>query len=248
MKKTIFLCVALLLVGYGLCVLHRPIKTDFEVLRGASVTIMTGEGYFGSGTVTRVGEECYVLTCAHIFTYDEDEETFGPIFVLVDTFDSDGKFVDYAGIRAEMIRYSESEDIAVLRIVTNRFPNRIAFGPCTECQPGDTIFHVGSFAGPDCSNSLVTGIMSYRGRVVEDVLYDQGCFPVYKGASGGGVFNRHGELIGTVRACFGQNIALIIPARRINPWMIKVGLEFIVNPNVERPSDEALNSLPVISG
>ena len=112
-----------------------------------------------------------------------------------------------SNIKAELIGYSEHDDIAVIKI------NKIGLQPatfvadCSTCKPGQRVYAIGAPKGTDYSYTVTTGIISSVNREVK--IYDgntlkkklrtiQTDAAVNPGNSGGPLINAAGQVVGIV--------------------------------------------------
>ncbi|QDU91676.1 Thioredoxin [Pirellulimonas nuda] len=175
-------------------------------LVSASVRIRVDdpEGHaFGTGTIIDARQgEALVLTCGHLFR-DKNKQPLGDrAKVTVEIYDaSQGTPQVVDRVSAVVVRTNFEKDLALIAIrsarplVTARMASR---GPATS--PGEALRSVGCDHGAD--PSLRTG------QVVELARCDGAECVVGTGApvvgrSGGGLFNRDGELVGV---CFGADV------------------------------------------
>ena len=117
-------------------------------------------------------------------------------------------FYDGTVMQAELIGSSEMDDLAVIKVSATGLP-AIAFGNSDECYVGQTVYAIGTPAGPDFGWTTTRGIISFKNREVK--MYDDTDGTLQKklrllqmdanvnpGNSGGPLINTKGEVIGVV--------------------------------------------------
>jgi len=213
--------------------------SGIERLVRSAVLVKTTNGS-GSGTLIRKGSECYVLTAGHVV------EDTPPPYEVVYPLVWDGITVDRAVYQADLVAYSgpdgPADDVAVLRVRygglgTNAQPFRLA----KSAPVGSPLQHVGCFLGWMGANSYSTGVMSFIGRSLDGVSFDQTSAPIYSGSSGGGVYNDRGEYVGMIVRSVDPTFNLIVPARRLQSWADAHGFSWLFN------GDPAPDNLPIVS-
>lgn len=219
-------------------------------LQDISVTISVenkdGEHNYGSGIIkTRDGVH-YILTCAHVISGVNQDNGVSDVQVLKDVCD-DGRIIGTLSLDAEILAYSEKEDLAILRVrKNNAFDKSVIFPKNVKALPvGTSLYHVGSFRGAKGSGSFTTGTVSKNGRVLSNTVFDQSSCTVLPGSSGGGLFLKSGECIGMAARASGETYNLYIPIRRMVAWANKIGAGFIFDDDVPVPHIGSLGQLPV---
>lgn len=235
----ILLAAILTLAGFVIAPV-LTVSPVFERLQNAAVTVKASDGE-GSGVLVRKGDVSYVLTCAHVVEAARHDGTFDPVKV-VDTFlDAKGTLCRNAA-RAVVVRYSEGEDLALLRIEKLNFsPATTSFYLETNAPPvGTDLIHVGSLQGEEGADSAVTGIIAALGRERKGKIFDQTSVPAYPGSSGGGIHLTDGRYVGMITLGTGPCYNLMVPIRRIQEWAKRAKAEFIFNdgPVTEGPLEE----------
>lgn len=112
-------------------------------------------------------------------------------------------------------RYSEEEDIAILKLREPTGLKTLRLGDSAEIKKGDSVIAIGSPLG--IKNTVSQGILS--GRIMEDNIEAlQFTAPISSGSSGGALFNDKGKVIGITYASYidGQNLNLAIPIELAN--------------------------------
>lgn len=112
-------------------------------------------------------------------------------------------------------RYSEDEDIAILKLSESTGLKALSFGDSSKMKKGDSVIAIGSPLG--IKNTVSEGVIS--GSVKEDnIEVLQFTAPISNGSSGGALFNDKGKVIGITYASYtdGQNLNLAIPIELAN--------------------------------
>ncbi|MGM0634814.1 MAG: trypsin-like peptidase domain-containing protein [Bacteroidota bacterium] len=175
------------------------IPNDINEAMKASCTIKNKDGH-GSGFV--IGKEGYVLTNFHVVA-DKKEL----------------KVIDDKGLEheAEVIRYSQSKDLALLK-VDHQFENSFKLKDANEYKRGLEVFAIGTPTSVELGQSLTKGIISGI-RENEEVKYIQIDASINSGNSGGPLITTNGELIGVVNAKVKglgiEGLGFVIPAEEI---------------------------------
>jgi thiol-disulfide isomerase/thioredoxin len=164
-------------------------------LRRSSVRLKVHDpqGYsFGSGTIINFRSladghngEALILTCGHIF---RDSQGTGRI--EVDLFDQGKAYT----VAARMIRYDLQSDIGLVSIQTDRPVPTLPLASAESVPtPGSPVLSVGCDHGrpPTVQISTIKAVNSFVGPPNLQVAGQPAI-----GRSGGGLFNRNGELIG----------------------------------------------------
>lgn len=230
-------------------------------LQEISVTVRTERGS-GSGTIVKTKDDTvWVWTAGHVVealrrVEQADGKTkiyFSDAKIIQFRNDkTDGRIVSSFSFDAEVIRYSGIEnghDLALLRIRDKEFkPKDSAKFYLDKELPelGEELYHCGSLLGPFGSNSLMAGIISQHGRVIDGKVYSQCQVGAFPGSSGGVVCLRSdGRYIGMLVRGAGEGFNLIVPISRMREWAKKVGVEFTIDPSLPVPDNDKLMSVPV---
>ncbi len=117
-------------------------------------------------------------------------------------------FYDGTYAYAEVVGSSEMDDLAVLKVKRNGLPSAF-FADSDTCYVGQTVYAIGTPAGPDFAWTTTKGIISYKDREVK--IYDETDGTMQKklrllqtdanvnpGNSGGPLINARGEVVGVV--------------------------------------------------
>jgi len=239
-----------------------------KYLQDISVTIVTNRGE-GSGVIKSKKDEAgkvvnFVWTAAHVVeslrtvrhVIDPKTGTSRQIVEFADAFvvkdiKQDGRSVGQLRLKAEVVRYSDSEsghDLAILRIRKNGFIETSAVFYTEKEIPaiGTDLFHVGSLLGQMGSNSMTTGIVSQQGRVIRNIkkVFDQTTCPGFPGSSGGGVYLTDGRYMGMLVRGAGETFNLIVPVRRMIKWAKEANVEWAIT-DTPMPNDAQMEKLPI---
>lgn len=171
----------------------NPAADPFAQCLAASVRLRIEDEHghsWGSGTIIDAQENAaLILTCGHVF-----RDSRGQGRITVDLFGPNAP----QGLRGYMVSYDLKRDIGLLRIETEgRVPAvRVAAHP-NQVQPGDAVASIGCASGgnPEVHPSRVNSVNKFLGPPNLQVAGQ----PV-QGRSGGGLFNRQGEIIGVCNA------------------------------------------------
>jgi len=114
-------------------------------------------------------------------------------------------------LKATLVKYDSSKDIAILSLNINIDLNPTVLGNSNNIKEGEDIIAIGNPYGWEktISEGIISGI-----RDLEVIKLLQITAPVSQGSSGGALFNRNGEVIGitTLASYWGaQNINFAIP-------------------------------------
>tara|TARA_Y100001935_G_scaffold217449_1_gene189666 strand:+ start:112438 stop:113967 length:1530 start_codon:yes stop_codon:yes gene_type:complete len=171
----------------------------------------------GSGVI--VSEEGYVLTNNHVID-DTDE-------IKVRLFNGDE-------VTAELVGTDPMTDIAVLKIDVDNLP-AVTMGNSDEAKVGSFVLAIGSPLSEDLAHTVSFGIVSARGRSLNDLTaygdYIQTDAAINPGNSGGALIDMNGELVGINSAIASRSggndgIGFAIPinlAKRIMDDLIEDG-------------------------
>lgn len=247
---------------------HTP-REVAQHLQDISVTIVSkgknGGGGEGSGIIkTRKMKDGtavnFIWTAAHVVdnlrhtrtVIDSKSGTQKTVVefddaMVVKALKQDGRTVGKLELMAEVVRYSEEQDLALLRLRKTDFvQSSVTFYLEDEIPTiGTDLLHVGSLLGQLGSNSMTTGIMSQHGRLIDKKVYDQTTVAAFPGSSGGGVYLKDGRMMGMLVRGAGETFNLIVPVRRLHKWAKDANVEWAVDDKVEMPTQEELDKLPV---
>jgi serine protease Do len=196
---------------------RTPIVTAVEKVRPGVVSLkVTRRDDWGTprdiqGTGIIVDERGYVLTNRHVA---------GNATKIVATL-SDGTKVDARVECADI-----TNDLAIVRLATEKKVSALSFGPGSDLMLGETILAVGNPYGFD--GTVTTGIISGLNRQIDIngeklTRIIQTSAAINPGNSGGPLININGEVIGVVVALRegAQCIAFAINAETAKAWLSK---------------------------
>ena len=117
-------------------------------------------------------------------------------------------FYDGSVMEAELVGSSEMDDLAVIKVSAMGLP-AATFAYSENCYVGQTVYAIGTPAGPDFGWTTTKGIISYKNREVKIYNDDDGTLEkklrllqtdamVNPGNSGGPLVNTKGEVVGVV--------------------------------------------------
>ena len=207
-------------------------------INSASGTTINHDNFFkmrsrGSGTIIEIDKEkgnATILTCYHVIEDYPDQ-----VYIL--TYDS------YTPIKATVVGYSSTYDIAVLKVEGNSEITRSSciattFGDSSVIAEGQDAIAIGNSLsmGLSVTKGIVSSpvnLISIEGQISRVIKVDT---PINSGNSGGGLFNDKGELIGVVNAKLMSseidNVAFAIPvnlAKNLAYNIIKNGTPVIAD-------------------
>ena len=117
-------------------------------------------------------------------------------------------FYDGTVMTAELVGSSEMDDLGVIKVNAKGLP-AATFADSNACYVGQTVYAIGTPAGPDFGWTTTKGIISYKNREVK--MYDDNDGTLQKklrllqmdanvnpGNSGGPLINTKGEVVGVV--------------------------------------------------
>jgi len=226
----------------------------------ATAVTVKGPGGTGSGTIILRGEVAFVLTAGHVVAECRQEEDAGEGKKVVTFADAKiyqiekdeetGRRVGEVTRDCEVIRYSSAEhgqDLAVLRVRKKGVFKVGGVFYTDKKLPvlGSKLWHVGSPFGDFGASSVIPGSYSQHGRVLFDTMYDQISCNAFPGSSGGMITTEDGRYLGMVLRGAPGGFILIRPVREIERWARKTGMEFLLDPKLEVPSDDELKKKPI---
>jgi serine protease Do len=117
-------------------------------------------------------------------------------------------FYDGTVLEAETVGSSEMDDLGVIKVAATGLP-AATFAYSENCYVGQTVYAIGTPAGPDFGWTTTKGIISYKNREVKIYDDDDGTLQkklrllqtdanVNPGNSGGPLINTAGEVVGVV--------------------------------------------------
>jgi hypothetical protein len=159
----------------------------------------------------------------------------------------EGKRVGELKMDCEVIRYSKTEDLAVLRVRKQDFVQASVTFYVDQAIPpiGSELYHVGSLLGQLGANSMTSGIVSQIGRMIDKEEFDQTTCTAFPGSSGGGVYLKDGKYIGCLVRGAGEGFNLMVPIRRMRKWAKAANIEWAIDDSASAPTEEQLKTIPV---
>jgi thiol-disulfide isomerase/thioredoxin len=144
----------------------------------------------GSGTVIDAREgEALILTCGHVFREFKEGGR-----ILVDFFGAQAP----QKVPGVLLSYDLNSDVGLVRVTSEHsFISAPVAPPGSTCRAGDSVTSVGCDHGADAT-PRVTNIVSVDRYNHAPNL--QVAFEPVQGRSGGGLFNREGQLVGVCNA------------------------------------------------
>jgi serine protease Do len=130
---------------------------------------------------------------------------------------------DNTSLKATLVGRDEREDVALLRVKSDKPLPAVAFGDSNNSRVGDWVLAIGNPFG--LGGTVTAGIVSARGRDIRQGPYDdfiQTDAAINRGNSGGPLFNMDGEVIGINTAIYSPSggsigIGFSIPANNAKP-------------------------------
>ncbi len=226
----------------------------------ACVVSIKFDGSWGSGAfrVTRDGQ-VWVWTCGHIINEARHEVTNADGTETV-TFDHvlvrrvlthDGVCTGTVDLMTEVIRFSNEQDLALLRVIDKNFkpPQSMRFYMEPRAPPiGSHLMHAGA---PDEDSRLIltTGILVQHHSLVPHfpLFYDMMTVPIIPGCSGGPVVMANdGRCVGIFVIYRRTGTwTWMVPVRRMHTWALDNGIAFTMDDNLPIPTDTELSRQPV---
>ena len=187
--------------GYTGIGVTRPgiLENDSEAVQGVeqakhSVVVIETKTATGGGTGTGIimTADGYIATNHHVI---EGAEIIRVTFY-------DGRVME-----AKLVGSSEMDDLGVIKVAATGLP-AATFADSDYCYVGQTVYAIGTPAGPDFGWTTTKGIISYKNREVKMYAADgtlqkklrllQTDANVNPGNSGGPLINTAGEVVGVV--------------------------------------------------
>ena len=169
-----------------------------------------------------------------------------------------GRGVGEVKYDARIVCVDPRRDIALLRVRLDKFTEQgVAFYLDESIpQPGTTVYHCGAPGGKEIGGtcSLTAGIVSRLGVRIpefggaEHGVFDQTDTAALGGSSGGLIaLKDDGRWIGmiTLGLSGGDNFHWMVPVRSVREWAKQVGVEWLLDPNLPRPSEADLEKIPL---
>jgi S1-C subfamily serine protease len=237
------LCLGAALAGDG----EDPVR---KKVRDCSVTVCfkndkgRWEGW-GSGTLFQDKKgDSWVLTAAHVIG---DPSLDVAVAQVTPHFEKDATA---DGAEADVVRFDLKRDWALLR-VRGRYKGKAS--PLDGDPPGRDarLLHCGSYNGR-LHHSVSDCVVQWVGERKEcGQRWDRFAGVIYKGSSGGGVFNQKGEWVGMLTHAEsiadggrGSNVGYYLPVREARRWLQQQGALFVFDHGLPIPKDEELMPVP----
>ncbi len=173
---------------------------SFASVKPSVVTVLTPEGGQGSGFIAAPG---YVITNHHVVSRIQPGER------LRIRFNDKVRTVEKTVV---LDRVRPAHDLALLRCDDGCGSRKVLpLGEATSLEVGDEVYAVGSPGGLELS--LTKGIISQRGRRLDQLVLLQSDVSVNPGNSGGPLFDKTGRVVGVVvgKLQGAEGIGFIIP-------------------------------------
>ncbi len=250
--KTLFLVAALLIAPV---VAAQNVEPPSLVKKGAFIKCGESQGSGGIFVNTDVN---FILTNAHVVSEARVVElglcpTTGKPKVLVSYKDvwvgqeefEGGRKVGEDWKMAKVIRFSESQDIAILMVYKRGWKKEgiTLLEDGVLPKVGDDVTHIGSPRGYSGFNSLLAGKIARVGLIINNrpLVYEQVGLLATLGCSGGPVFDGAGKkCLGIVRGFLGEHApgtTIVIPARRIREFASRTNCLWVFDGSVAIPKD-----------
>ena len=181
-------------------------EVDYKHILKTDVLVMS---IFGSGAgtvVKKTDNEMYVLTCYHVVEEIVNANNQGTKmnavvgYTLDDTGDSED-LKSFVSFSAFVVKYDVENDLALLKINYSDPNLEVAKLAEVEPQQGDVVYSVGSPLG--LLRNVSKGILA--NKLVGFYISDN---TTTFGNSGGGLYNKDGELIGVPSNVLGYKVGL----------------------------------------
>lgn len=256
-----FIIIGLALKNAEITIYHKPAVGNVNAMVSASVMI-EATGGVGSGVAFRNGKDVFVWTAAHVVAGARKNadvlgkdgsvrqvSTFSDVLLSQELF-QDGRKGGFESVYAKVIRYSDRQDLCLLKTRVAWPKGSVRFAGDAEAVVGSPIWHVGSMSGSRGCNSLTEGLMSAIGRLriggsPEEVqssdVYDQVALTAHPGSSGGGVFLKASSApcIGLVIEFLGPGklpgVLCIAPVRRMREFARDANCQWAMSAEVPVP-------------
>lgn len=245
----LFISLAILLLT-GAFILNNfvYINKPVQIAMNSSALIHNSNNGKGSGAIFINGDKTFMWTCFHVLQdnvslqmkfdgqtlkYITSVET-KPVKITSKLFTDEPREVGEITLYANIIRFSEKDDVALLELPHGYFKQSVKFPHNKKYVPlaGTQIFHVGNFSGDWGEKSITQGITGVCGFDLDGngVIYDRIGLSFEHGSSGGGVFEHNsGNCIGLIARTTNPKICnqgLIIPYRRLCEIATKLDCEW----------------------
>jgi S1-C subfamily serine protease len=192
----------------GTATTHAVSAKEIAAYFTAAVVLVESDEGVGTGFV--IGEQGYILTCAHVLP------AFGDPMISIQSPGSTGVKVTKA--RARVVRQDRANDLALLKIETKTPLRTIMFKLDGRVDAAERVTVIGNpGAGRTIlTNTVTTGIVSNVRREIDGQELIQTSAPINPGNSGGPMFNERGQVIGLVVSKTRlENIGFAVPVDRV---------------------------------
>ncbi len=197
----------------------RRILSTQEIARKHIPAVAVVLGDEGSGSGFFVGEKGYVLTCAHVLP------RIGNPTVSYRT----GPHAERAQkVAATVLAVDRRHDLALLKIPVREKVPTVRLESRKAPATGEEVSIIGhpGLGMAILDYTMTQGIISNPARPIDGIPYLQTNATVNPGASGGPMFDSHGNVIGLVVLKAGiEGVGFAVPAERIAAFLEKVVAE-----------------------
>lgn len=178
---------------------NNTLKSSVSIKTGFSSSATATTYYAGSGVIYKIdGDYAYIITNHHVLYSNGSISTNIKVYLYGMEYSEQAYTASYVGCM-------QSYDIAVIKIkLDSSAQNYEAAKICTSrSYVGDDVFAIGNPLGYGLS--ITSGILSVDSEYIDTESYDNVRVmridaSVNGGNSGGGLFNKYGELIGIIDA------------------------------------------------
>jgi S1-C subfamily serine protease len=229
-----------------------PENPVIERLRAASVMVVLPGGGSGSGFLLVRGDSVFVVTAWHVVDSLRSSREGSDGKPVVEWADckvvqkgvQDGRIVKEVAYDAQVLKVSEREDLALLRLRERKaFTSGLEFFGSKQIPPvGTRLLHVGAPLGDIGAQSVIPGFYSAHGRLINRQILDQISCAAFPGSSGGAVaLEGDGRVVGLVVRGANGGFILIVGSRSVRQWSQRAGIESLLfDPKAPLPSEEDL--------
>ena len=200
------------LIALSLCFISPASGRDFDpkkIYQRASKAVVLisafngGQRFASNGTGSIISEDGLILTNAHVIFSDEKSKPFDAIrvFLKPDRVTGNLKNDTSRKFRATLVHYSNSLDLAILKIQDPKFSNSLPLlelSDLSKTSIGDPVLAIGH---PEQGGlwTLTTGTISslienFEGTRGKDVFQTE--TSINKGNSGGPLIDQYGHMVG----------------------------------------------------
>lgn len=258
-----FSILVILLIGF--CGFAQNDGIDPKII-DCSVMVQADD-HIGSGVVFKNKSQTFVWTDAHVVAASQSIKklinlTTGEMSLAIGYSDVEvvkvvtqgGKKIGQDRRLARIIRYSKREDIALLYVYEEGWLDSSTTFPAKSYLPkqGASVWHVGSPTGPRGMSSVVSGTVSFVGRLRNEHadddttgrIYDQVQTTAVGGCSGGGVFLKNGVCLGLMAEFLldsrsSPGMMCITPTRRLWEFSERNKCLWAMDVSVETPQQHS---------